>query len=381
MVQGQAHKLAIGQGISCHAWNKDRTQLAFSPNNSTVLIYGVKNVSDSQSWELLHELKEHDQLVSAIDWAPNTNRIVTVSHDRNAYVWRFEEGTWQPTLVILRFSRAATSVKWSSDELKFAVGSGAQCVAVCSYDDQQNWWVSKLIRKHQSTVLSLDWHPSAPLLATGAADNKCRVVMAYVKDVDSKEFGKINPYNTSGEATRRAFGEVIQEYTCQGWVHSVRWSPSGKYLAFATHDSSVTFAAVAGPIQVIKLNTLPFRSLLFLSDSSLAAVGHEVNPHAFKLNGDTWSFVGKFDKEEVKVEAQQSAAKQAMAMFQNQAKKATSDTSSGDLPTLHQNSVSALVKFSGEGDVSSFTSSGLDGYLVHWNLGSSLDQAFAALKL
>jgi WD40 repeat protein len=60
-------------------------------------------------------LKEHDeaQIVTGIDWAPKTNRIVTCSQDRNAYVWKFENGVWTPTLVILRITRAATNVKWS----------------------------------------------------------------------------------------------------------------------------------------------------------------------------------------------------------------------------------------------------------------------------
>ena len=34
--------------------------------------------------------------------------------DRNAYVWTLQgNGTWAPTLVILRINRAATCVKWS----------------------------------------------------------------------------------------------------------------------------------------------------------------------------------------------------------------------------------------------------------------------------
>jgi len=60
-------------------------------------------------------LQEHDQLVTGIDWSPKTNRIVTCSQDRNAYVWTFQDNQWKPTLVILRINRAATNVKWSPD--------------------------------------------------------------------------------------------------------------------------------------------------------------------------------------------------------------------------------------------------------------------------
>jgi len=57
--------------------------------------------------------QQHDKVVTGIDWAPNTNRIVTCGQDRNAYVWTFTNGVWKPVLVILRINRAATHVKWS----------------------------------------------------------------------------------------------------------------------------------------------------------------------------------------------------------------------------------------------------------------------------
>src|SRR5271170_6914751 len=77
---------------------------------------------------------QHDKLITSIDWAPNSNRIVTSSQDRNAYVWQQtadpQTGNliWKPTLVLLRINRAATHVRWSPLEDKFAVASGARYV-------------------------------------------------------------------------------------------------------------------------------------------------------------------------------------------------------------------------------------------------------------
>ncbi len=72
-------------------------------------------------------LKEHDQLISAIDWAPESNRIVSCSHDKNCYVWTAEaDGSWKPTLVLARLDRAATFVRWSPKEDKFAVSSASK---------------------------------------------------------------------------------------------------------------------------------------------------------------------------------------------------------------------------------------------------------------
>ncbi|KAL4587309.1 hypothetical protein LXL04_000178 [Taraxacum kok-saghyz] len=87
-------------------------------------------------------LMQHDQIVAGIDWSKSSNRIATVSHDRNSYVWNQEGSVWVPTLVILRLNRAALCVQWSP-----------KCIL-------QNMWVSKLIRKkHDSSVTSVAWHP------------------------------------------------------------------------------------------------------------------------------------------------------------------------------------------------------------------------------
>ena len=63
---------------------------------------------------------------------------MTASQDRNAYVWQQTPDpqtgrtVWKPTLVMLRINRAATFVRWSPLEDKFAVASGARCVPFSS---------------------------------------------------------------------------------------------------------------------------------------------------------------------------------------------------------------------------------------------------------
>jgi actin related protein 2/3 complex subunit 1A/1B len=39
------------------------------------------------TWVECGALEQHDLRVSGLDWAPLSNRIVTCSADRNAYVW------------------------------------------------------------------------------------------------------------------------------------------------------------------------------------------------------------------------------------------------------------------------------------------------------
>ncbi|CAN7018584.1 unnamed protein product [Brassica oleracea var. botrytis] len=82
------HRFA--ESITCHAWSPDHSMVAFCPNNNVVHIYK----SSQDHWERLHVLEKHDQIVSGIDWSSKSNKIVTVSHDRNSYVWSLEGGEW-----------------------------------------------------------------------------------------------------------------------------------------------------------------------------------------------------------------------------------------------------------------------------------------------
>nr|XP_054763265.1 actin-related protein 2/3 complex subunit 1B-like [Lytechinus pictus] len=105
----EKHSFGV-EPITCHAWNKDRSQVAVSANSQMVDIYQKKG----NTWVKQSTLGEHTQRVTSIDWAPNSNKIVTCGSDRNAYVWSLNgNNEWKPSLVILRINRAATCVRWS----------------------------------------------------------------------------------------------------------------------------------------------------------------------------------------------------------------------------------------------------------------------------
>jgi actin related protein 2/3 complex subunit 1A/1B len=348
--------------VSCHAWNADRTQLAISPNNNLVLIYQY----NGGNFTLLHTLDEHTQRVTAIDWAPKSNCIVTCGQDRNAYVFRLEGNVWKPTLVILRINRAATCAKWSPSENKFAIGSGSRLVSVCYFDPENDWWVSKHIKKPiRSTVLTLDWHPNNILLAVGSSDFKCRIFSTYVKEVEEKPspttWGKKMPFN-------EVMGEFGTSKVSGGWIHAVAFSPSGDQLAFAAHDSSVTVIDSTQENKAYRATTsfLPFRALMWLTPRSFIAGGHDYVPVLFDYNGSALATKGSLDVPEKKA----TKALDARGMFAAMDSKGTADSASVNVKvdTVHQNAISEFSVFSGaRGAVTKFVSVGVDGQLVIWD--------------
>ena len=352
--------------ISTHCWSGDKNFLSFSMNNEEVSV--MKRGDGPGKWDTSSILNQHDLLVTGIDWAPKTNRIVTCSADRNAYVWNLDvDGTWKHTLVLLRINRAATCVKWSPEENKFAVGSGARLISVCHFESENDWWVAKHIRKPiKSTITALDWHPNNCLLAAGSSGFKMRVYSAYVKEIEKQ------PDETSwGDET--PFQNPIVEFSNSlqggGWVHSVSFSGDGNRLAWVSHDSSISVADATRQMEVFRLKTehLPFLSCLWISPDTIVAAGYGsygYAPSIFKVHASNQvEFVS-----ELEVTKRDSTDTALKGKIKNIWKDRTykDDTV---LPTTHQGQISCIQIHAGtKYNAKKISTSGGDGKIVVWDL-------------
>jgi len=300
---------------------------------------------------------------------------VSCSHDRNAFVWTFDNktNTWKPALVILRIDRAALSCKWSFDGLRFAVTSSAKCVPICTYEGANDWWVSKTIRKKiKSTVLCCAFHPTnGQILATGGCDFKCRIFSTFTSDVD------VNGVNCAPFSSPQEFGEVYAEYACMGWVNAVAWTPSGNTLCFAGHDSAIHFVNFAhGPehaansVQCIRFAALPLTSLIFVSESHLFAGGYDFNPIVFSFDGNGWQFERYVESPKVQSATTSTGVAAARALFQNKSTRGQDSKQESDtLWTSHENYIGCLQNAGPSGaELRRLSSSALDGAVVMWDL-------------
>jgi actin related protein 2/3 complex subunit 1A/1B len=167
-------------------------------------------------------------------------------------------------------------VRWSPSEQKFAVGSGARLISVCYFEEENDWWISKHLKKPiRSTITTLAWHPNSVLLAAGSTDSHARVFSSFIKGIDTRPepsaWGERLPFNT-------ICGEFLNDSA--GWIQGVAFSPSGNALAFTGHDSSVTVVYPSAPEQPpramlnIPTRLLPLNSLIWNGENEIIAAGH-----------------------------------------------------------------------------------------------------------
>ena len=149
-------------------------------------------------------------------------------------------------------------------------------IAVCYFEEENDWWVSKHLRKPiLSTITTVAWHPNSVLLAAGSTDAHARVFSSFIKGVDARPessvWGERLPFNT-------VCGEYLNNSA--GWVHDCAFSSSGNALAFTAHDSSLTVVYPSGPEQPPKavvslsMQLLPFLSLVWNGESEIIAAGY-----------------------------------------------------------------------------------------------------------
>eukprot|EP01084_Bolivina_argentea_P262385 443684_1 len=361
---------AFQSSISCHSWNKDHTELALSPNTRDVWIYSAKNET-VKGWKKINDLVGHQMRVSGIDWNHKTNSIATSSHDRNAYVWTKQQNEWKPTLVVLRIGRAATCIKWSPDGQKFAVGSGSKQIPVCHYEESQDMWVAKMIKKAgKSSIISIDWSPNNMFIIAGGSDFKCRIFSAYIKGVDTE--CKVDDYGGAIDSkAASSFGQILCEFdTAKGWIECARFSQSGMRFGFVAHDSSIHFGSFDGgktSVQTIRRKQLPLRTLAFLSDTIIIAGGYDCIPILYEFSNGEWTEKGAIDtgaKAKAAPKKKASAFGSAFDKF-NKASKLGGANKGGDaaLPSRHQNMINDICVQS----ETKYTTSSVDGRVLFWD--------------
>lgn len=317
------------------------------------------------------------------------SRIVTVSHDRNGYVWDLDvkQNKWIPTLVILKLNRAATGVEWSPDKTKFIVTAAQKKCMCCGYNQENRWWQAYPLATGSPTSVCARWMADSVHLVCVTTARHCHLFTISPAEVD--ESGK---RIKKDKKTKKPL-EEITKWSSQGWANCCAVSPGGNWIAFASQDSRIKFIKLEKPVlstdqpihedgtrddpkeafeQDISVNGLPLLSAQFLSETCLIGGGFDCQPRLFWLNGEKWEDLGLVDVQDVREAAQAPAAaltgsfRAGMAAFGKQEVK---------FDTLHSNVILQVRLCPG-----AFTTCGNDGKIGVWPL-EAIKKHFAGKNL
>lgn len=124
--------------------------------------------------------------ISAVDWHPETNRILSSSHDRTIMIWDYDEktNTWQNEMAILNIKVAVLDAKWGKRGDKFAAGTGSKLVCTGFWCSESKWWQCKSMKDHKSSVICVRLDSSGLFMISGSLDMKVIISSAYIEKVD-----------------------------------------------------------------------------------------------------------------------------------------------------------------------------------------------------
>lgn len=162
-------------------------------------------------------------------------------------------------------------------------------------------------------------------------------------------------------------------------MHSVSFSPDGSKICWVAHDSTINVADATGENPVLKLRTefLPFIDCTWINDKTIVAAGHSCVPVLYSINNSNLQFVTKVDNSLKK----ETGGLSAMKKFQSLDKQARTEIADTSLDSIHQNAITCLCIYQGnKNSARKISTSGLDGQLVIWDLGS-LEKAIQGLRI
>lgn len=354
------------EGITFMVFNKDFTKVAISKKDKYIYIYGIKDFMKPDTWTLDATLKAHMAYVSDLDWNANSNDILSCSHDKTMFVWECTDkakNIWSSSNVVASTKLGFLCCKWNDRGDKFCAGTSSKNLYIGYYNGSTNWWMTKNIKAHHSSVCSCVIDPSSLYVISGSTDLRVSVSSCYLPDVDD------NKISAEVKAATPKFGEVLYEVKVNTWVLNVNWNKAGT-LGFATNQNS-TVAVVnykEKTNEIIKLEHTPLLKIIPNGDNGFYGVGYDRNIYEYAKTGDKWEMKRKITetgKVEVKKGPVGGTVANAMKKFQAQGSQKKEDlvVKTKQNPKLHNALISAM-NIKGNDVITS----DVTGFIKYWKL-------------
>ena len=218
--------------------------------------------------------------ICSVDWHPETNKIISSSHDKNIFVWSYEKDNdiWKPEIVIFKTKVSVLNVKWNKKGDKFTACTGCKLVGTGYFEKENNWWSCIQMKEHHSSVTCAKLDDSGLYLISGSTDNRIHISSGYVNEID------VNNNNKTDDKNNKTDNRIIKTVKADAWVNDVCWLPSGLGVA-ATHDSTIYIIDKAVEnYETILLTHSPISHLLPISDNSFLAICYNRHIYIYEKN-------------------------------------------------------------------------------------------------
>ncbi|CAF4183015.1 unnamed protein product, partial [Rotaria sordida] len=181
----------------------------------------------------------------------------------------------------------------------------------------------------------------------GSCDYRVRIYSAYIKAVDGQP-------QVSSWGTITNTGDLLHEFQSEsGWIHDVCFSPL---------DENLAWQRIHFELQWKLQNNLPFRCIIFVSESTLIVAGHEFSPLIYNYDErkGTIDFVEKLDQQET------STGKLAVNRLFDQP---SMQTQIPEPISTHQSMITQMLPYQTDHtNIVKISSADLFGQVVIWNL-------------
>jgi len=321
-------------------------------------------------------------MITALDWHPQTNLLLSCSVDRGVIVWEQGSGAksndFAPQMGMIKESKANLDACWNFRGDKFCVGSSSGFIYVGHYSKANNFWVAQALAKkptHKASVVSVKFDTlSSRVMASSSLDGTCQITSCFEADLDSSStagpFGMVS-----------TIGETLLSVSCNGWINFVTFSPSCNSICYGTQDCELNFCNVsdvgssAGKSKAkpekLMLRGNPHLSGLFLSEDKFIGCGFDKVPFLYKIEGGEWKQQKALDDGISKVRKAKITGNSFLdkRVYFNADIKLSSDVEMKETDTRHANYINCLKTFASNGEKPLIIStSDPNGYLNWWDV-------------
>jgi actin related protein 2/3 complex subunit 1A/1B len=274
--------LFLLNGISVLCFNSDLTKCALSQKDNKIYIYKTPDLFKTSTWELEHTLDAHLLYVSGLDWNHKTNKILSCSFDKTAFVWEFKDNKWIPNNINVDSKLGFISCCWNENGDRLALGTSGNKLFIGYFNDDPSlmWWMCNEIKKiHISSVTTCKISPNSLYCVSGSTDLRIKISYIYLKE---------NQYDNKYTPVQGLeFGNIVVEHKVGAWINSVCWTKDGKYALSANQNSTVTVIELESKkIETLRFKHGPFNLIIpSPDDNGFIGLGNDRNIYHYDLTG------------------------------------------------------------------------------------------------